>query len=65
MRLNSFTYQMGGYSSLSSYTEPFDLLNFLKENILNSHKFTKNIIIIGERGAGKTLLLLKMMKDSE
>ncbi len=56
---------MGGYSSLSSYTEPFDLLNFLKENILNSHKFTKNIIIIGERGAGKTLLLLKMMKDSE
>ncbi len=49
---------MGSYSE--EYTNPVNLLNTLQEKLC---KNSRNIVIIGGSGAGKTLLLIKLLKS--
>jgi ABC-type phosphate/phosphonate transport system ATPase subunit len=49
---------MGSYSE--EYKEPKYLLNELKTQLSES---TKNIVVIGASGAGKTLLLIKLLNN--
>jgi DNA replication protein DnaC len=49
---------MGSYSE--EYKEPKDLLSELLAKLFES---TKNIVVIGASGAGKTLLLIKLLNN--
>jgi DNA replication protein DnaC len=50
---------MGRYTK----SDTFDLLIKLNKHIFNVEKYRKNIIIIGDSGAGKTQLLTKLSID--
>ncbi len=58
--LESFINQ---YGSLSEYhTEPFDLIKKIK-NKINTSTQSNSIVLMGESGSGKTLFLIKLMKE--
>jgi ABC-type phosphate/phosphonate transport system ATPase subunit len=48
-------------SNSEFYINPFDLLKYL-ENKVCEINIGQNIVIIGDSGSGKTLLLLKLTK---
>ncbi len=56
--INCFVNQLGSFSE--SHTEPFDLIKYLAQQLFD-HK--SNIALVGQSGAGKTLLLIKLMKE--
>jgi type IV secretory pathway ATPase VirB11/archaellum biosynthesis ATPase len=54
---------MGSYSEL--HTNQFDLINHPEYKIQELVAHKRNILIIGESGAGKTLFLIKLRKELE
>ncbi len=67
--LESFVYQQG--SRKDDYSDDFELMGEVKRLLGNSEQANKkrNLVLSGERGAGKSLFIVKLMqeilKDSE